>query len=72
MIPSIPTSLQSFVRDHLALLKEDPVIRYQEVERIVAEHMQGRDDYPVLLFGLLVYSHLRHSCQSVGRARPAV
>jgi asparagine synthase (glutamine-hydrolysing) len=53
------TSLRSFVLDHLALLRDDPVIHYATVERIVADHMQGRDDYPVLLFGLLVYSAMK-------------
>jgi asparagine synthase (glutamine-hydrolysing) len=53
------TSLQSFLLDHLATLKDDPVVSYPVVEQIADDHMKGRDSYPVLLFGLLVYSHLR-------------
>jgi asparagine synthase (glutamine-hydrolysing) len=51
-------NLQSFLLDHLALLRDDPVISYPVVQQIADDHMQGRDSYPVLLFGLLVYSHL--------------
>jgi asparagine synthase (glutamine-hydrolysing) len=55
------TSLQSFLLDRLAMLEDDPVVSYPVVQQITDDHMQGRESYPVLLFGLLVYSHLAGS-----------